>query len=355
MADLADFVVSDSDVEWPHEGGNSREATPGDTRASPPCGGVKPALSDVAVDLPRASEEAELGEADVASKFEDAYGVCELDSLTVRTAVWNTMLKTSTRMDEKVAFKAVVKATLQSSGIQVSTESVVDDMIDESMATFRVDKVEITHLLRVVREIPEFMQIGIEVEDFPCTPTKDLHTQVQNLSTLLQNMCNVAWEQPPDISPKRHQSAAECIKECLRMLRLLSQMRVGRGISWDSEELVTLVTFLQTINKKNLNVLPRMPLDQTSDFLKLALVTYINEDVFKKLAPAVVHLTSWAKKNLQAHEEKVEKAEAAAEAAGKGVREKGRVGDKRSRDAREGVVIEIGSPSPEDVAALKGL
>ena len=341
-------------VELP---GASPRVSPGASpRVSP---GASPRDSPVARDSPGDSGNAGIlvqeGEG-LVSVFNQEFGSGDVNQLTVQTAVWNTMLRTSTRMDEKVAFKAVVKDTLRSSGIQVSTEPVVDGMIDELMENLvRVDKVDIKRLLMVVREIPEFMKIGVEVKDFPRTSTVELLKKVQNLSDLLHNMSKVAWEQPPDISAKRHQSAAECIKECFRMLRLLSQMRVGSGISWDSEELVTLVTFLQTINKRSLNVLPRMPLDQTSEFLKLALVTYINEDVFKKFATAVAHLTSWAKKNLQAQEEKVEKAEAAAEAAGKGVREKGRVGDKRSRDAREDVEIEIGSPSPEHFAALKGL
>merc|ERR1712216_720520 len=142
-----------------------------------------PALGDVAVASPR-DEAAALEEADAAD-FEDRFGVCAPDALTVRDAVWKTMLHTSTKMEtENAAFKAVVKTGLEPSMV---SNSMVDPMIDDMMCDLlRVDKIDIDSLFQVVGEIPDYMRTGIETGDFPSTSTEELIAQVQNLSDLLR-------------------------------------------------------------------------------------------------------------------------------------------------------------------------
>merc|ERR1712070_173703 len=165
-----------------------------------------------------------------AVDFEKHFGVCAPNMLTVRGEVWRTMLHTSTKMDENGAFKAVVKAGL---GPSMQSNSMVDPMIDGMMCDLlKVDKIGIEILFQIVGEIPDYMRTGIETGDFPSTSTEELIAQVKNLSDLFQRLseaCTAAYlEVPPD---DYKQSAAECIKDCLRMLKLLSAFRVHDGMS----------------------------------------------------------------------------------------------------------------------------
>merc|ERR1712070_435775 len=286
-----------------------------------------------------------------AVDFEKHFGVCAPNMLTVRGEVWKTMLHTSTKMDENGAFKAVVKAGL---GPSMQSNSMVDPMIDGMMCDLlKVDKIGIEILFQIVGEIPDYMRTGIETGDFPSTSTEELIAQVKNLSDLFQRLseaCTAAYlEVPPD---DYKQSAAECIKDCLRMLKLLSAFRVHDGMSWQSEELITFVSFVTTISKRNINVLPRMPLPEPSEFLKLALVEYLKGDLFKKLGTEVASLTKWADGKIKKVQADAKKADKAAEKAEKAAEKKktDAMAGKRMRDD-----IDPGSPDPASSAALKAL
>tara|TARA_B100001758_G_scaffold243627_1_gene253645 strand:- start:2647 stop:3828 length:1182 start_codon:yes stop_codon:yes gene_type:complete len=285
-------------------------------------------------------EESARTEANPA-EYEARFGVCAPDAFTVRNEVWKTMVRTSTKMDENGAFKAVVKAGL---GPSMQSNSMVDPMIDGMMChLLKVDKIDIDSLWRVVGEIPDFMRHGIEAGDFPSTSTAELIAQVQNLSDLLQQLCEACTaaylQMPPD--DYKH-SASECIKECLRMLKLLSGFRVHDGMSWQSEELSAFVSFVSTISKRNINVLARMTLPEQSEFLKLALVEYLKEDLFKKLGTEVASLTKWADNKIKKVDKAAEKAAAA---------EKKKTDAMAGRRMRDD--IDPGSPDQASSAALK--
>merc|ERR1712216_697640 len=341
MTDFDELIFhssDDSDDDW------AGESHVNSTLTSPrsPLDDAVPALTDVAVASPRASSStdvAALEDADAAD-FEDRFGVCAPDALTVRDAVWKTMLHTSTKMEtENAAFKAVVKTGLEPSMV---SNSMVDPMIDDMMCDLlRVDKIDIDSLFQVVGEIPDYMRTGIETGDFPSTSTEELIAQVQNLSDLLQKLCEACTAAYLQVPPDDHkQSASECIKECLRMLKLLSGFRVHDGMSWQSEELITFVSFVTTISKRNINVLPRMPLPQPSEFLKLALVEYLKGDLFRKLGTEVASLTKWA-------DGKIKKVQADAKKAVEAVVKRQRVSPPD--------VIAIPSPEPEAVEAVNAL
>jgi len=357
--DNLSFDSDDSDDDWAGE--SHVDCSP---VASPRASSSTdvPALGDVAVASPRASprdsprdEASARGEAS-AAEFENAFGVCAPDPLTVQDAVWTTMVRTNLKMEtDTAAFKAVVKAGLESG---MESNPMVDPMIDGMMYDLlKVDKIDINSLFQIVGEIPDYIRTGIETGDFPSTSTEELIAQVQNLSDLLQKLCEACTAAFLQVPPDDYkQSASECIKECLRMLKLLSGFRVHDGMSWQSEELITFVSFVTTISKRNINVLPRMPLPQPSEFLKLALVEYLKGDLFKKLGTEVASLTKWADGKIKKVQADAKKAEKAAEKAEKAAEKEKAVEAvvKRQRVSPPDVIA-IPSPEPEAVEAVNAL